>query len=150
MAGDAGKRPETKYVAAAMRNCRNYFVAGSYDGLVTIQNGEIVSPAISDEPYVAIKGSAYNNDVFALGVDAMTDETFTGRVYILHPPMDFLRLCEECAEYDARNPAGAYQSESFGEYSYTRTGAQAEQKTWQSAMAHRLNQYRRMFTEVEL
>lgn len=149
MAGNAEKKPETKYVAAAMRYCRNYFEAGSYDGLVTIQNGEIVNPAISGAPYVAIKGSAYNNGVFALGVDAMTDETFSGRVWALTPPAGFLALCAEIASYDQKNPAGAYVSESFGNYSYQRAqNTQGQAASWQGAFSSRLADYQRIVSEV--
>lgn len=141
-------------VAAVMRHIRNYFDRGYRYGDFTIIGGAL-TPA-PDSAYVYIAGSVLHDGVWALsgdmlqGVpDGLRDESFSGRVYELHPPDDFLRLCEEISEYDDKNPVGALQSESFGDYSYTR--AYASQKApngWQGAYYDRLAPYRRMYTGV--
>ena len=78
------------------------------------------------------------------------DEAFAGRVWLLHPPDDFAALVEEIAAYDQRNPAGAYHSETFGDYSYIRsTNGDGAALDWPQAFAQSLAPYRRMFTEVE-
>ena len=41
------------------------------------------------------------------------------------------------------------QSESFGDYSYTRATAQGGAQGWQTAFRQRLDVYRRMYAEVD-
>lgn len=142
-------------VAAVMRQIRNYFVSGYRYGDFSITGG-----ALSPSPscgYVFIRGSAWHDGVWSLSGDTLIDlpeglrdETFNGRVYELHPPNDFLALVAEISDYDDKNPAGALQSESFGDYSYTRAGGgQAGAQGWQTAFRARLDPYRRMWAEVE-
>ena len=139
-------------VEDVMRECRNFFVKAHYEGEFEISGGTLKLPeTLPESAFIAVTGSAYHDGVHQMA-DAFDtpDEVFTGRVYILHPPKDFLEICKEIAVYDEKNPVGAFQSESFGEYSYQRAGVQTGLKTWQSAMQQKLNAYRRMFTEVEL
>ena len=100
-------------MGSVMRHCRNYFEAGSYDGEIVIEGGQLITPALAHGRYIAIRGSAYNDGVHQVG-DALTDETFTGRVWVLSPPAAFVALAEEISAYDDKNPVGALQSESFG------------------------------------
>lgn len=134
-------------IAAVMRHVRNYFERGFIDGEFTVSGG-VLTP-MPRAPYVAISGSVWHDGVFRVDQLRETpEETFTGRVWALHPPDDFVQLCEEIAAYDEKNPAGALQSESFGEYSYTRASGQSGVIGWQGVFAQRLTPYRRMFTEV--
>lgn len=142
-------------VAAVMRHVRNFFERGWIDGPLTISGGVLPVPA--DAPYIAITGSAYNDGVHRMAspVEAekpLTDESFSGRVWLLYPPADFLELCGDASAFDEKNPVGALKSESFGEYSYTRAsaGGSGGMPTWQSALALRLQDYKRMFTEVDV
>lgn len=136
-------------IAAVMRFVNNYFERAYIDGTFTISGG-VLSPAPA-APYVAIEGSAWHGGVYRLDqLREHPEETFTGRVWALHPPDDFVQLCEEIAAYDEKNPAGALQSETFGEYSYTRAVGQTGVIGWQTAFAQRLIPYRRMFTEVDV
>lgn len=136
-------------VAAVMRQVRNYFEGEPLEGDFTI-TGNGLSPA-PDASWVAIRGSKHHDGVYQLqggviqGADSATDETFSGLVYPLYPPADFLRLCEEIAAYDASNPVGALQSESFGAYSYTRVNGKGD---WREAYSAYLAPYRRMFPGV--
>ena len=135
-------------MGSVMRHCRNYFETGSYDGEITIESGQLITPALAHGRYIAIRGSVWNDGVHQVG-DALTDETFTGRGWVLSPPA-FVALVEEISAYDDKNPIGALQSESFGSYSYSRgsagdvTGAAG----WQGAFAGRLNDYQRLMSEV--
>lgn len=136
-------------IGSVMRHCRNYFERSYIDGKCTIESGALVSPALADGRYIAIKGSAYNDGVHQIGVDALTDEVFTGRVWLLSPPASFVGLAEEIAEYDRKNPAGAYLSESFGAYSYQRAAnTQGQAASWQTAFADRLRGYQLLQSEV--
>lgn len=140
-------------VAAVMRHVRNFFERGARLGNFTIIGGALTpAPECS---YVYISGSALHDGVWALSgdmlqgaQDGMKDDSFTGFVFELHPPGDFLRLCEEISSYDDAHPVGEMQSETFGDYSYTRASSQGGEQGWQSAYRKRLDAYRRMFTEV--
>lgn len=136
-------------IGSVMRHCRNYFERGYYDGECVVTNGALVTPALADGRYIAISGSVYNDGVYKLGADTLKNETFTGRVWLLSPPASFIALCDEIAEYDAKNPAGAYLSETFGEYSYQRSAnTQGVTSSWQSAFAARLADYQLLRSEV--
>lgn len=138
-----------------MKRIRNYFQRGYTEGEFAI-TGNVLAPAPS-APFVAIRGSAYHDGVYEccngyLGgmPDGKQDETFTGVVWHLHPPDDFIALCEEIARYDEKNPAGAMHSETFGDYSYTRgTNGSGAVTAWDQAFAASLAPYRKMFTEVD-
>jgi hypothetical protein len=138
-------------IAAVMRHARNYFERARIEGSISVSGG-MVSP-VPAAPYVCISGSLYHDGVHkveagAFADNAAPDETFTGTVWLLHPPADFLLMCEEIATYCEKNPAGALHSESLGEYSYTRASGNNGVLTWQQAFANQLRPYMHMFTEV--
>lgn len=137
-------------IAAVMRRVRNFFERESIEGSFTITGG-VLEPML-DAPYIAISGSAWHDGVFPYGElpEDRPDETFDGNVWGLHPPLDFLMLCEQIAEYEAKNPVGAYQSESFAGYSYTRATISGACIGWEAAFGMQLAPYRRMFTEVDV
>ena len=63
----------------------------------------------------------------------------------------FQQLCEEIAQFIEKTPKGAYQSETFDDYSYTRAGGKSGGVlTWQEHFSAQLSEYRRMFTEVSV
>lgn len=130
-----------------MRRVRNFFERERIEGTFTITGG-VLAP-LPDAPFIAISGSRWHDGVFPIGAlpGDMPDEIFDGKVWGLHPPSDFLALCEAISAYDEKNPIGAYQSESFGPYSYTRGTAG---NGWEAAFAGQLLPYRRMFTEVDV
>ena len=145
-------------VYRVMRECRNFFESGYLKTTFTISGGAI-SPAALFRPgmYIAVEDSMFHNGVFRVGeggaLDGVPtgvfDETFTGRVYFLNPSSGFLSLCEEIARFIEKTPSGAFQSESMGEYSYTRAGGKSGAVlTWQQHFADDLREYRRAFTEV--
>lgn len=138
-------------IAAVMRHLNNYFEQGSYTGPITIRGG-VVTPSIPT-PYVSINGSSYHDGIRRVSLDAVSyhgeDETFTGRMWFLKPPDDFLSLVEQITAYEAQNDPSPLLSENLGEYSYTRAqGKTGGVLTWEEAFATRLAPYRRMFTEV--
>lgn len=144
-------------ILSVMRSVRNFFHDGYREGLFQIV-GNVISPA-PDAPYVAITGSRQHNGVFACspggilsGVPAdLPSEDFTGKVWMLYPPDDFLALCEQINQFDEKTPAGALLSESFGDYSYSRgTSGNGGVQTWSEAFADQLAMYRRMFSEVKV
>lgn len=139
-------------VEAVMRECKNYFERGYKDGVFTWRSGTLENTPKA--PFIFVSGSAADG-VYRLSPSGKPevketpfDESFPGRVWKLYPPDSFLSLCEEISSFEAKNPAGAMQSESFGAYSYSRGSGAHGALTWQEAFASRLNPFRRMFTEV--
>lgn len=137
-------------VAAAMRLCRNYFNTQPVAGTFTLSGG-VITPTI-DAEWLYISGSKKNDGVchYTLEGTALKDETFTGRIYELRPPRDFLDLCAEIAAYSEGNSPGGVISENFGQYSYNKgSGRTGGPVAWQEAYSASLLPYRKMFLEVE-
>ena len=141
-----------------MRSINNYFETGYIKSTFKIENG-LISPnnIFREGDYIAIEGSFYHDGVWKIGPSfiladypvGVTSEAFVGRVWFLHPPISFLNLCAEIADFDVQNPVGANKSESLGSYSYTReTTENGTVKTWRGVYEAQLAPYRRMFTEV--
>lgn len=135
-----------------MRECNNFWEKCKYKGLVRIANGRIVPDVGS--PYVFISGSASMDGVHSLfdgfldGVEKDFTDEFDGTLWYLYPPNSFISIVKAAMEYDEKNPAGSYISESFGHYSYSRASGSNGVVTWQAAFADRLRPFRRMYTEV--
>ncbi len=145
-------------VYEVMRHINNFFERGYRATEYTITGGAL-EPADLLRPglWVCITGSFYHDGAWRIDADLRLedlpentpDETFTGRVWLLAPPPAFLALCDEIAEFVQKNSVTPYQSESFGEYSYTKAqGKGGGILSWQEAFADRLQPYRHMFTEV--
>ena len=147
-------------VYRVMHECRNFFEDGYFKSNFSIEGGEISPHAVFPKgSYIAIEDSAFHNSVFKVGEGGalegvpagVFDEKFTGKVWFLRPPSGFLSLCEEIAAFIEKTPKGAYQSESFGAYAYTRaSGKNGGVLTWQEQFSEALSGYRRMFTEVRV
>lgn len=142
-----------------MRAVRNCFVTGAADGQWRVEGGVLTGdtplPYIS---YVAIEGRG----VYALSpdgtVEGLPDGEWEGRIWLLEPPEDFLRLLEDINAYLAKTGDESITSgtitrrrESFGVYATeTEYGASGTSGGWQSAFADRMAPYRRMFPEVRI
>lgn len=139
-------------VADVMRHCRNYFEIGYVEGTFRITGNAL--PESEGVHYVYISGSLYHSGVHEVSdgfitdiSDDVHDEEFDGRVWLLAPPVDFLRMCEEIADFENHRPAGGLTHEEFGGYSRswdaTETG-----KDWTHTFRSALVPYVKMFTEV--
>lgn len=137
-------------VAAAMRRCRNYFADRWKEGTFTIEGGALVQ-APPNVDWLYIQGSFMNDGVYhstERRVD-MRDEEFTGRVYYLNPPPDFLAICQQIADYSVKNTQATPISESFGDYSHKRpTGDNGGVLSWAKAFERDLAPYVRMYSDV--
>lgn len=124
------------------REIKNYF---TYDddkhyGKYTIENG-IITPFDFDTDYYAIFGSRRNDGVHKK-TDILQDEVFTGSIWIMSIPTDFLELVSEITEWNETNAStldSPYTSESFGGYSYTK-----QQGGYLAQFGTRLNGYRKI------
>lgn len=140
---------------------KNYF---TYDidkhiGDFVISNGQI-SPVV-DFPtnYIRIIGSRLNDGVHKVSdftTKPLQDEAFHGAIWVMSPTSAFLELVAEIEAWQAKNGGvdsnamSPYQSESFGGYSYSKSGGGSSDggassvPTWQSTYASRLKAYRRI------
>ena len=129
---------------------RNYFLVpnGIHTGNFTISGGSIAPlDFLQEGQYFRIVGSVFNDGVHQYPADNLTDESFAGAVWAMAAPPSVIALAAEIKEWtesEAAKPT-AFESESFGGYSYTRAmGKNGAALTWQDVFAHKLNQYRRM------
>ncbi len=105
--------------------------------------------------YLRLIGSLYSDGVVSLPMEG-PEETFTGEVWLMSPPPDFLALAKEIdawTEKYGESVSVPYASESFEGYSYTLRGTSrwrdndsttATDFGWQCAFRRRLNKYRRI------
>lgn len=128
-----------------MRHIRNFFPTGKkINGKFNIKDGSINLPLL-DNQYFLIEGSVLNDGVYKYPTDSLVDETFDGVITPLAVPKSFVDLCEEIKAYNDNNPVGAYTSESFGGYSYTKaTDSNGNVASWKNAFSTRLEGYRKL------
>lgn len=129
----------------------NWFQREIVSGTYTIQNGNIALPFLQDGQYFRIVGSVFNDGLHQYGsaMQLLQDETFTGAVWALAVPKEIIKLAEEIAAWKEKYGAvidSPYTSESFGGYSYTKSGGAGNACSggWQSAFRARLNPYRKL------
>lgn len=128
----------------------------------TISSGNITpSDFLKEGQYFRICGSDLNDGVWLNTTDGrkkLRDETFTGTIWVMSVPQDFVELCEQIAAWATINqsPTSANMSvltsESFENYSYSkgsnggsRSGVSGAAITWQTAFYDALTPYRREF-----
>lgn len=124
---------------------RNFFPTGKkLNGEFHIEDGTINLPLLEGQ-YFLIEGSVLNDGVYQYPTTELKDESFDGVITPLAPPSHFIALCNEIKEYNDKNKASAYVSESFGNYSYTKaTDSNGNIQSWQSAYKKRLDVYRKL------
>lgn len=137
-------------VCAAMRRCRNFFIRAVKSGTFTIEGHTLVQ-APPNVDWIYIRGSAMNDGLYHTTErrSDMRDETFTGEIFLLNPPPDFLNICQQIADFTATNKQSVPISESFGDYSHKRpTGEDGGVLTWSKAFERDLTPYIRMYSEI--
>ncbi len=145
----------TVTIPQIMRDIRNGFPACALEGAWRLHGGMLTPcEALPDEGWVVLEGTACQDGIHHLGkggaLDGAADEDWTGRVWLLAPPADFLALCGEIARWVDQAPEAGVLRESFGAYSRTAVTTGGRPVTWQEAFAQALMPYRRMFSEVKL
>lgn len=140
----------TVKVSDVMRHVRNHFILDSIFA-VWQHTGGTLTPGSKLTPgtWIAITGADAPVGVYQLdekgGIPDLGEVTWTGRIYRLNPPADFIRLCGDIACWAQANPDASVTDEKLGAYSVSRRGV-----TWQEAFAPALAPYRRMYQEVAL
>ena len=143
--------------------CRNWFKPDIFSGTFSVTGGALEPmPEIPDGAYIRIIGSTFNDGVYkypAADTDGLTDETFTGAVWLLHIPSDFEALLNDINAWETANAdavknataevlSGPYTSESFAGYTYQKkTGFGDVATSWRDprlGFAARLNAWRKV------
>lgn len=140
---------------------KNYFTwdKDKHFGDFTIENGEITPSFDIPTDYIRIIGSHKNDGVHKRGqngFDLVDEDAFHGAVWVMSPPADFIALVAEIVAWQAKNGTidsqamSPFNSESFGGYSYSKSGGSASGgsssagASWRDAYAARLDIYRRI------
>ena len=150
-------------LTALCRELKNYFTADEDKkfGDFTISGGAIdLSDLVSggslqSGQYFRIVGSTFNDGVYQYPAANLTDETFSGAIWLMRGEglRAALALLDDInawvAKYNAEgsNVDSPYSSESFGGYSYTKAAggnSTADAGTWQSQFHSRLNSLRKI------
>ena len=128
----------------------NWFLVDIHEGTFTVENGSIALPFLQTNQYFRICGSVFNDGLHLYPAVDLTDETFTGTVWVLAVPKAVVALAEDIAAWEEKNGeavASPYQSESFGGYSYTKRNDGSDGSAlngWQGAFKGRLNDWRKL------
>ena len=128
---------------------RNYFVKDIHNETFEIVGGKITPlDFIQENQYFRIVGSVFNDGVYKNTADLkLTNEVFCGAVWSMAVPPSVVDLAAEIKKYNESDEAkpSAYQSESFGGYSYSKaTDENGAPMGWRKVFASRLNKYRRI------
>lgn len=127
-----------------------------YEGTFTIENGVLVTDDLADGQYFRIIGSLFNDGVHVYHTEngMLTDETFTGVVWSMGVPPDVVQLATDISNWQSRygtvdsEAMSPFLSESFGGYSYSKGGGNANNAdastAWQNAFAARLAPWRKI------
>lgn len=122
-------------------NClHNWFLVAAYDGLYTIKDGSIELPFLQSGQYFRIVGSILNDGVYVYPAENLKDEEFNGSIWALAIPPALLSIVDEITAWTAKNgDGGAYTSESFGGYSYSKaTNSKGMAVGWRDVFAAQL------------
>lgn len=142
----------TVKVSDVMRHVRNHFIRDGISAAWAHTEG-MLTPADKLAPgmWIAVTGAdtgapcgVYQLDENG-GIPGLEDLQWTGTVYRLNPPADFIRLCGDIACWAAANPDPAISAEKLGEYSVSR-----QVMDWQTSFSAALAPYKRMYAEVNV
>lgn len=133
---------------------KNWFDVDRHFGVFTIQDGTI-DLEIQNDQYFRIVGSVFNDGIYKYPATDLVDEEFDGAVWALAIPNEIILLADEIAEWKDKYGGvdsvamSPFQSESFGGYSYSKSGGGASDGTtnagtWQAVFRSRLNKWRKI------
>ena len=134
------------------RIANNYFVKEKVSGTFEL-NPNVAPISLIENQYFRIVGSVMNDGVYrndAESLATLVAEEFTGEIWSMAVPRDFLTLCEEIEAFNSKmneiaSKDNGFTSENFDGYSYSRASSlsPAQQSEWDN-LNKRLNTYRRV------
>ena len=128
---------------------RNYFVTTAERGTYEIKDGMITPPPnLGEGQYFRIVGSLLNDGVYK-SAGELSDEIFTGEIWLLAIPRSLILLAEEIKAYndsDMSKPSPYVSENYFGQYDYKR--AEDERgvpiSDWRAVFSKKLNRWRKI------
>lgn len=132
---------------------KNHFLRDKYEGTFTLVSGIAPLDNLLDGQYFVIVNSNLNNGVFQNTAESLAKiqpETFTGRIWTMSVPVDFLELVEDIDQLNAKiEELGlldkGYASETFGGYTYSlQSGAPAYMQEWLNRINSGMSMYQKM------
>lgn len=142
-------------IEAILAYCKNWFRVSVVSGTFRIIDGFLndTGGCLADGQYYRIIGSVFNDGLHKYGDadDTLTDETFSGAIWPLAIPPALISVAAEIDDWRGRYEdmlASPISSESFGGYSYTKSGAAGTGtggQTWQDIFAAKLNRWRKIY-----
>lgn len=131
---------------------RNWFIRRTdmQFGEFTIDGGRFMPPVhIEDGRYFRIIGSVFNDGCYRMTRTlSLQDETFSGAVWLMRVPPEVCALLAEINDWEQKFgeiSLSPYQSESFGNYSYTkRSAGNADSADWTSIFGAKLAKWRKL------
>ena len=135
------------------KEINNWFEQKKYFGEFVVEDGQLTGDfSLQENQYFRIVGSVFNDGVHQYPATDLTDETFDGAIWAMAIPSEVIALASEIEAWKNKyqsidSPAmSPYNSESFGGYSYSKSGGGSSDLsgTWQGAFADRLNHWRKI------
>lgn len=135
-----------------MNFIHNYFEYKKVRGEFVVSSGNLVCDFLKNGQYFKVVGSVQNDGVWKYPATEMTDEEFSGEVWLLAVPVMVEQLATEITEWCEANKeamASPYQSETFGGYSYTKVSGingngDNGAVSWRDVFGTQLNQWRKI------
>jgi hypothetical protein len=131
---------------------KNHFLRNKYEGEFTLVSGTAPLELL-DGQFFVIVNSNLNDGVFQNTAESLAKiqpETFTGRIWTMKVPVDFLELVEDIDMLNAKvEELGlldkGYASESFGGYTYSlQSGAPAYMQEWLRRINSGMSMYQKI------
>lgn len=131
----------------------NWFDRSRYFGSFTIDGGviDLSSLGLKDGQHFRIIGSVFNDGVYEYPASDLVDEVFEGAIWAMAVPPAVMALQKEIDGWVTKYGdvvSSPYQSESFGNYSYSKSGGSSnnglDTGSWQSQFHSRLNKWRKI------
>ena len=128
---------------------RNWFDVSRHIGEFTITDGTLVTSGSQFSPYtdyIRIVGSHKNDGVVAVN-DILQNEEFNGAIWELAIPKAVLELVDKINGWEQKNQSvidSPYQSESFGEYSYSKSSGTDGALSWKSQFKNELLRWKKI------
>lgn len=132
---------------------------GKHAGTYKVENGGIALGFLQEGQYFRIIGSVFNDGLYIYGETIedgdgkeikLKEETFDGTIWALAVPRAVVDLSKDIASWQEKYGdavSSPYTSESFGGYSYTKSGGANETGGaggWQNAFSSKLAPWRKI------
>lgn len=132
------------------RELKNWFEKEKIFDTFVIEDGTLTLTDAKEGQYFRIVGSVFNDGVYQYPATGLTNETFDGAVWLMAVPKEVLDKLEEITQWETDNAQAInspYTSESFGDYSYSKSDSgdgSRSSASWQGHFASWLNKYRKI------